>query len=474
MAIQRTLSSAFFACLCVTYAWGQQAASPSAVPSPSVPPPSSAGTVSLSVPASTTLQVALDKEVRVKRVGQPIHARLIEPVYAFDEQLIPVGSEVLGHITQIEALPGKRRFLAALNADFTPTRRINLEFDEIVLSDGRHIPVKTGVTPGSGRAIQLVTTADKEQSKKKTAKGLAQEKTKEALAEAKRKWQEAMKQIKTPGRMHRLGRLVVAQLPVHPQYLDAGSVYLAELKDPLDFGSKPLSSQTLASFTAPPPPCNLLAHAQLLTPLSSATTRLGAPVEAVLTQPLFSDARLIFPQGSLLKGSVVQAQPARRLARHGKLRFVFHELVPPDGLQHQLDAYLEAVQSDQAQHVKLDTEGGAQPTSPKTRYLLTGLSIGLAVAAYQDSEADHVGASSPGNAGQGAAGGAAGFKLVGILAGAFIHSRPFALGMGVYGASRSVYSEFLARGREVTFQKGTAMEIGLWMERNCDASTPPK
>jgi len=468
MAIKRTLGSAFLTCVCVSWAWGQQVASPP----PPTPAPSPAGTVTLSVPRSTTLQVALDKEVRVKRVGQPVHGRLIEPVYAFDEQLIPVGSEVLGRITQLEAVTGKKRFLAALNADFTPTRRINLEFDELILADGRHIPLKTGVTPGSGRAIQLVTTADTQ--KKKTAKGVAREKTKEALEEAKRKWHEAMKQIKTPGRMHRLGRLAVAQLPVHPQYLGAGTVYFAELKEPLDFGSKPLSTQTLASFATPPPPCNLLAHAQLVTPLSSATTPLGAPVEAVLTQPLFSGERIIFPQGSLLKGSVVQAQPARRLARHGKLRFVFHELFPPDGLQQKLDAYLEGVQADQAQHVKFDTEGGAQPTSPKTRYLLTGLSVALAAAAYQDSEAGDVGASSSGNAGQGAAGGAAGFKLVGILAGAFIHSRPFALGMGVYGASRSVYSEFLARGREVVFQKGTAMEIGLWMERNCDASAPPE
>jgi hypothetical protein len=41
-------------------------------------------TVDLSVPVGTPLQVVLDREVRVKKVGQPLHARLVQPVYAYD------------------------------------------------------------------------------------------------------------------------------------------------------------------------------------------------------------------------------------------------------------------------------------------------------------------------------------------------------------------------------------------------------
>src|SRR5882724_12749199 len=41
-------------------------------------------TVSLTVAKGAPLQVALDQEVRLKKVGQPVHARIVEPVYAFD------------------------------------------------------------------------------------------------------------------------------------------------------------------------------------------------------------------------------------------------------------------------------------------------------------------------------------------------------------------------------------------------------
>src|SRR5260370_22083745 len=49
-------------------------------------------TVALTVAKGAPLQVALDEEIRVKKVGQPVHARVVEPVYAFDHIVVPVGS----------------------------------------------------------------------------------------------------------------------------------------------------------------------------------------------------------------------------------------------------------------------------------------------------------------------------------------------------------------------------------------------
>ena len=45
------------------------------------------------------------------------------------------------------------------------------------------------------------------------------QKTKQAKEQAKQEWENAMKQLKTPGRRHRLKRYVEAQLPVHAQYI---------------------------------------------------------------------------------------------------------------------------------------------------------------------------------------------------------------------------------------------------------------
>jgi hypothetical protein len=60
-----------------------------------------------------------------------------------------------------------------------------------------------------------------------------------------------------------------------------------------------------------------------------------------------------------------------------------------------------------------------------------------------------------------AEGGAGGFKLVGLAVGALLHSQPLAIAMGVLGASRSLYHNFIARGSEVVFAKHTEMEIEI-------------
>jgi hypothetical protein len=93
-----------------------------------------------------------------------------------------------------------------------------------------------------------------------------------------------LKQLESPGRMHVVTRYAVAQLPVHPQYIDAGTLYSAELSQPLDFGSESVSSEALSAIGRQPPAGSLV-HAVLLTPLNSATTAKSSDVEAQLSQP---------------------------------------------------------------------------------------------------------------------------------------------------------------------------------------------
>ena len=45
--------------------------------------------------------------------------------------------------------------------------------------------------------------------------------------------------------------------------------------------------------------------------------------------------------------------------------------------------------------------------------------------------------------------------------GVLVHSRAFGYSMGAYGAGMSVYTHFIARGRDVVFPKDTAMTIGI-------------
>lgn len=441
---------------------------------PSLPTaPSSPQSIALSVPRGTPLQVALDQEIRVKRVGQPVHARIVESVYAFDRLVVPAGSQVTGQVTKIGTISGGKRTIAALDADFSPEREVEVSFNDLALPDGRHFQLQTSVSPGSGQVIRFVAAAESKESK--GIKDAASEKTRQAKEQAKQEWDNAMKQLKTPGRVHRMKRYVEGQLPVHAQYIPVGTVYFAELNAPLGFGSEMMTPQMASSIGAALPPGSVV-HARLITPLTSATSQKGEAVEAVISQPLLDgDHHLILPQGSRLTGTVSQAQPAHRFKKNGQLRIRFQELTQPDGIQEKVEATLEGVQSGKDANVKLDSEGGAEATTPKTRYLATALSLTLAAASMSngDRDVDNGVAHTRDSTGAQVAGGVNGFKLVGMVLGLAVHSRALGYTMGAYGAGMSVYSQFIARGREVVFPKNTAMEIGIGRRQEPTAGAAP-
>ncbi|MGH9701902.1 MAG: hypothetical protein ACRD4K_00890, partial [Candidatus Acidiferrales bacterium] len=293
-------------------------------------------------------------------------------------------------------------------------------------------------------------------------KGAASREIQEAKKEIHREWDNAVAQVKEPGKLHRLKRIAVAQLPYHPQYIDAGARYDAELLEPLDFGSETYFADAFVAFGTSPPPGSIV-HAQLVTALNSAWTQKNAPVEAIISQPLFTaDHHLILPEGARLEGSVVQVKPARKLERNGQLRVVFHELEMPSGIAHKVDGSLEGVEVDRAQNLVLDSEGGARTTTPKKRYLTTGISVALAASSMSpDRDAGRDAGGGAGDPGNRTLSGGSGFRLVGAVSTYLVHSRAFASSFAVYGAGMSIYSNFLARGRDVAFPKDTPMDIGL-------------
>lgn len=425
-------------------------ASPAAVAQVPAPPQ----TVALTVTSGMPLQIALDREVRVRKVGQLISGHLVQPVYVFDHLVLPVGTEVNGHIAAIGPLGKQQRMFSFMSGDFTPARKVQVEFNQLVLADGRQIPLHALISSGSGQVMQLVSS--KETRKRNAAVTAASQKIDQAKQQAHQQWQQAMAQIKQPGRIHRLERYALSQSPVRPQYIDAGTLYSAELEEPLDFGSETVSSQTLASIGTAIPPHTLL-HALLLTPLDSATTQRGAEVDAILSQPLFDGDRLILPEGSRLKGTVLQARPARHMHHSGQLRIAFREITPPDGFAQHVESSVEGVEAGKEGHVTLDSEGGAEAAAPKSRYISTAISLSLALTSFHQ---DH----NPREVAQGqngVGGGAAAFRLVGMIVGMTVKSQPLGMAMGAYGAGRSVWDNFISRGQEIVFPRNTVMEIGI-------------
>src|SRR6266446_4459125 len=62
----------------------------------------------LVVESGNDFRAALEKGVRLKAVGQPITAKLLEPVYAGEEVAIPAGSTIKGHVSAISTAPMRK------------------------------------------------------------------------------------------------------------------------------------------------------------------------------------------------------------------------------------------------------------------------------------------------------------------------------------------------------------------------------
>jgi hypothetical protein len=419
--------------------------------------------------------VALDREVRVRNIGQQVHGKVMEPVYAFDKLVVPAGSDVNGRIAAIEGVSKRKRTVAALNGDFSPYREVHIDFDELILTDGRHLPLQTSVSRGASGVLQFVPAgAEKRVGLKTTGRNMASQKVSEARRQVKQQWKTVKKQLHEPAKVHRIERYGMSQLPYHPQYMNAGESFDADLQRPLEFGTEPLRLETLSAIGAPPPAGSVV-HALLVTPLNSSRSMKGDSVDAVISQPLVVSNHLFLPEGSHIRGSVLQSRPARRLGRNGQLRIVFHQVVPPSGTQQNVEASLEGVAVAKGEHLSLDSEGGAQVTTPRTRYLTTAISVALASSSIADHDRDAgLHGADGGDVGKGAANGASGFHFLGTIVGALAHSRVVASGFGFYGAAMSVYSHFLARGRDVNYPKDMSMLIGLGTREPSPATPAPK
>jgi hypothetical protein len=436
--------------------------------------------VTLELKAGHPFRVALDEKVSIKRVGQPVTGTVVEAVWAYDRIVVPAGTRVRGHIARIDSGSRLVRARAYLGGDLSPPRHAILQFDALLLDDGREIAMQTVVTGGvpnverqvaggsDGRrgtgAAEDTNGDNANDSLASRAKTEVRQRAKDAVATAKQHASDALAAIKQPGRMERAKDALVARLPYHPQYLTKGLVYDAELTAPVAFGV--VTPAPLAPEDALPAPDSILT-ARLATALDSSKTPRGTPLEAVITEPVFSaDRELILPEGTTISGEVTLARQAQRFHRNGQLRFLFEHVQAPDRPSSNLLAALYSVQAGHGDHVALDDEGGATLENPKTRFIEPALGV-LALRAsithdghrYADPDGDGTMKSAGSGAGSRGMGGFLGFGLLGAAVGQI--TRPIGIGLAVYGASRSVYANVLGKGREVSFPVHTPIQVRL-------------
>jgi hypothetical protein len=309
-------------------------------------------------------------------------------------------------------------------------------------------------------------SADKDEEKKyrngaAKAVDAARQQVKAGVQEANDSAHQAAAEIRKPGKLHRLKQFFVSQSPYRRQYIAVGTRFSASLTAEMDFGSDSHSYEELASLGTLPL-ANTVLHARLVLEVSSATATRGTPVVAELTEPVYStDHHLLLPSGCRLIGQVVEARPARYLHRNGELRVIFEHLEIPGGNLQEVQGTVEGIEVSRAAHLKLDEEGGARATDSKLRYLSTGAALLMAVAvAHTDVDRAAVEDSS-GDPAVRAGAGASGFGLVGAVIGLASRSNVVSVAFSAYGASTSIYTNFLSRGREVVLPKNAPLEIGL-------------
>jgi len=448
------------AALCALVAFG-----PASLKAQTATPPAPAHSERLVVPEGAPLRVILTEKLRFK-LSQPVHARIVEPVYGFDREVVPEGADVLGHITGFKSAPRWMRITSMLGGNFTPLREPQLTFDALILKDGRSIPIHTLVTPGTDTVVRF-GAGPAEQKKGKVA--TATEAARQQIESRKRA---VINAIKAPGKMERVKEGLWSYAPWHPQYLPSASRFNAKLEAPIEFGEVSISSAELAELGSEPAPDAIVA-ARLIPSLDSRTASHGTAVEAVLTRPLFSaDNHLIFPEGSRLSGNVVQAQAARHWHRNGKLAFMFTRMQLPTSLAagsdapaaQEVEGRLDGVEVNAKEGaVQIDEEGGAAAASSKKRFLMPAIMTMLAMNGAEGREPVRVHHIPTGafrnNYGGRLISGGIGFGLLGSAMGRFLG--PIAPALGFYGAGRSVYSNVVARGQEVSFPSDTPIEIRL-------------
>jgi hypothetical protein len=284
---------------------------------------SASPTVDLTVAAGRPLRLALDQTVRIRRVGQPVSGILVEPVYAYDRIVLPAGTPVRGHVVRLVDPSRRIRLRAMLNGDFSVPRQVVLDFDSLSIN-GEVRPIHTLAARGIERLRREVAAGPDVPPGTGIVgrtEGAITARVRGTVAAIKQQKKNALVAIKEPGKLGRLEEGLLNRLPYHPQFLDQGTVYSAELQSALSFGVVAASRRAPAG-TRPAPDSVLTAR--LVTPVDSAKASRGTVVTAVVTEPVFSASHeLVLPEGVILDGEVTFAAPARRWHRNGQLRFLF-------------------------------------------------------------------------------------------------------------------------------------------------------
>ncbi len=376
------------------------------------------------VGSGNDLRCRLENGLRITKAGEPITAKLVEPVYVGTTLAIPNGSTIKGHVSSVSTAPLRERKGRILSGDFTPPKSATVTFEQLVLSDGSSVSIHTDATVGmSGiQSAQYIPKSQRPGFRKKI-KG-------------------EVEPIRQPNKLQRLSQVVITSLPYHPEYLSQGTIFDTTLLDPITT-SRPIQPAADVSQVSG----NNYLRLRLLTPLNSQMIERGAPIEAAVSQPYYdSDHVLLYPAGTKFEGSINRAIAAGWMNKGGGLLFSFHLVQTPDGTTSDVTATVTGVQAAAGQTLVVDERGDIKATTSVFTRLRAPLFLIGPSRAAADATVNKTAWSRQGE-------GRNGFGLLG--AGAAQASVATAMGFGYFGAALRIYDAFLAKGSNVDLPANT-------------------
>lgn len=421
----------------------------------------------LSLPSGTPLWLKNNSAIPL-RVGQPVQARLQYGVYAGNELALPAGTVFEGTVVALQA-DRSHRVQARLRADFTPFSKPVVQFHDAVVN-GAKMPLALSEATEGAPVMQLTPPPPRRGGFVRSQ-----------YEQGKTMVIDRIHLVTAPGKKDRLVQLLYSQLPYHPQRIAEGTVWTVDTTASVKLTPPaaalaphpPLPPETAATrsrsekSTDASTPSSWTLQAYLKETLTSAHSRVGDPIQAVVTEPVLEqDGTVAVPQGSVLTGQITRAKAARRFGRAGDLRFDFKQLqLPGEDQPKDVQANLAGIDATGDSNLSLDREGQVKP-KPKDKVIIPLLLLSLA---GQPLEGDgHPGASFGKDA---VASNSLG--VIGFIAGTASASPYFAAGLGYYGSALAIWNRWIKRGDDTTLRRDTRIVVQTTARRSAPLKVSP-
>jgi len=390
------------------------------------------------------------------KVGEPIRAELLYPVYVDNKLVVPAKTVVSGHVVSL-APDRPRRLKQKLLVDFTPYHNPTVRFEAIVPPSGPPIAITTGDAADGAPVYRVVP-------KPAVKGGIVGQYFQFAVQHVK----DTVTGITGPDKGDRIKQFVYAQLPYRPERLEKGTAWTVETTAPVTLGvvdapppvpevkGKKKRGKAEVAEVAPKAENGSAAwtlQAYLTEKISSETSKADDVIHATVAEPILNaDGSVAVPEGAILTGTVIAARPARKFTRAGELRFGFTELKMPGQATQTVRTTLAGADSSSAQQLALNSDGQMKPKAQDKIFVPALLILMASQPLDQEKGGTHHMVGKNGVA-------SSGLGLVSLIVGTAAQQPNVAMGLGYYRAALSIYPRYFGKGTKVEFPKDTRVVI---------------